>query len=102
THGKNQKPNLFPKRRSSDLKIEVDASENTEKYTVEEGDTLSSIANQFDVKVNDIKERNDLSDSLINIGKVIPFFDVIYFYIKLIDWKSTRLNSSHVSISYAV
>src|SRR5699024_11178784 len=50
-------------------KIEVDASENTEKYTVEEGDTLSSIANQFDVKVNDIKEWNDLSDSLINIGQ---------------------------------
>src|SRR5699024_8844863 len=43
--------------------------ENTEKYTVEEGDTLSSIANQFDVKVNDIKEWNDLSDSLINIGQ---------------------------------
>src|SRR5699024_2164269 len=50
-------------------KIEVDATENTEKYTVEEGDTLSSIANQFDVKVNDIKEWNDLSDSLINIGQ---------------------------------
>src|SRR5699024_12041479 len=30
---------------------------------------LSSIANQFDVKVNDIKEWNDLSDSLINIGQ---------------------------------
>src|SRR5699024_7502790 len=37
-------------------KIEVDTSENTEKYTIEESDTLRSIANQFDVKVKDIKE----------------------------------------------
>src|SRR5699024_1901727 len=38
-------------------------------YVVEEGDTLSGIAGEFDVKVKDIKKWNDLDSSVIVIGQ---------------------------------
>ncbi|GAA0322626.1 LysM peptidoglycan-binding domain-containing protein [Oceanobacillus sp. FSL W7-1281] len=37
-------------------------------YTVEKGDTLSAIAKEFNVSVNDIKEWNNLSSDIIVIG----------------------------------
>lgn len=51
------------------INTEDNTSNSDEVYKVEAGDTLSVIAADYDVKVDDIKEWNDLSDSLINIGQ---------------------------------
>lgn len=40
-------------------------------YTIEAGDTLFSIANQFNVTVSDLQEWNNLSTDLIFVGKTI-------------------------------
>lgn len=49
---------------------EIDNSQFTE-YTVQRGDTLYSIARQFNTTVNDIKSLNNLSSNILSIGQVI-------------------------------
>src|SRR5699024_8714478 len=44
-------------------------------YTIEAGDTLFSIANQFNVTVSDLQEWNNLSTDLIFVGKTISVAD---------------------------
>ena len=41
------------------------------KYTVEKGDTLYGISNQFGVSVTDLKKINNLSSNTINIGQIL-------------------------------
>jgi LysM repeat protein len=40
-------------------------------YIVEKGDTLYSIAKKFDISVNKLKEYNNLSNNLLNVGQKI-------------------------------
>lgn len=40
-------------------------------YTVKPGDTLYSIANKFDISVNELQSINNLSTSLLSIGQVL-------------------------------
>ena len=40
-------------------------------YRVRQGDTLSSIAHMFDVSINDLRRRNDISGSRIHVGDVL-------------------------------
>lgn len=44
-------------------------TENTESYTVVEGDTLSGIGSEFNVTVDKLMEQNDLSSTLIVVGQ---------------------------------
>lgn len=51
-------------------KIQVDEEEKTDDvYKVEKGDTLSAIAADYSVKVKEIKDWNDLSSDIIQIGQ---------------------------------
>lgn len=43
----------------------------TDEYIVKSGDTLYSIARQFDTTVNNIKSLNNLSSNTLNIGQVL-------------------------------
>ncbi|TDE29794.1 LysM peptidoglycan-binding domain-containing protein [Flavobacterium ranwuense] len=38
-------------------------------YVVQKGDTLYSISKKFDLKVDDLKQKNNLSDSILSIGQ---------------------------------
>lgn len=49
----------------------VEAEEGATTYTIEAGDTLFAIANQFDVTIDEIKAWNNLSSDLIIAGKTI-------------------------------
>src|SRR5699024_11522968 len=99
-------------------------------YVVKSGDALFSIANTFDTSIEAITEANELETPNLVVGQslVLPFIGQYYFVqegdslfsiarqfntsveilartnqiLPSIDRKSTRLNSSHVSISYAV
>ena len=42
-----------------------------DKYTVKKGDTLYSIANKFNLSVNELKSINNLSTNLLSIGQVL-------------------------------
>ena len=46
-------------------------SDNQDEYIVELGDTLFSIANKFNVSVNDLIEYNDLPTTVLNVGQVL-------------------------------
>src|SRR5699024_10257278 len=50
---------------------EVEAEETATTYTIEAGDTLFAIANQFNVTVDNLKDWNNLSSDLIIAGKTI-------------------------------
>src|SRR5699024_11719136 len=67
-------------------------------HTVVAGDTLSEIAFEYGVTYEELMEWNDLTTTLIYPGQELKVKKVD----KKTDRKSTRLNSSHVSISYAV
>ncbi|MBR8462548.1 transglycosylase SLT domain-containing protein [Campylobacter sp. faydin G-24] len=56
------------------LIIPVTQSNKSQKYIVQNGDTLVSISKKFNVKVDDIKEANAMASSDLNIGAniVIP------------------------------
>jgi Surface antigen len=51
--------------------VEVEAEETVTTYTIEAGDTLFAIANQFNVTVDNLKAWNNLSSDLIIAGKTI-------------------------------
>ena len=48
-----------------------EVSSDATTYTIEAGDTLFSIANQFDVSVSELQEWNNLTSDLIFVGKTI-------------------------------
>lgn len=49
-----------------------------DSYTVQVGDTLYSIANRFDITVDELKKINNLSNNVLSVGQVlkIPLSDV--------------------------
>ena len=53
-------------------------------YVVEKGDTLYSIAKKFDISVNRLKEYNNLSNNLLNVGQkiLIPIEDDTTYVVK--------------------
>ena len=53
-------------------------------YVVEKGDTLYSIAKKFDISVNKLKEFNELSTNLLNIGQkiLIPIGEETTYVVK--------------------
>src|SRR5690625_6714609 len=79
-------------------------------HVVKRGDTLFKIANTYGTTINQLTQANELNASnqlVIGQTLVIPIVGQFYFVqvgdsLYSIDRKSTRLNSSHVAISYAV
>lgn len=60
-----------------DVKFEKSSiSDQIRVYTVEEGDTLSSIADTFDVSVNTIRWENNISGNNISVGKKLNILPV--------------------------
>lgn len=53
-------------------------------YVVEKGDTLYSIAKQFDISVNKLKEYNNLTNNLLNVGQklLIPIGEDTTYVVK--------------------
>ena len=53
-------------------------------YIVEKGDTLYSIAKKFDISVNKLKEYNNLSNNLLNVGQkiLIPIGEETTYVVK--------------------
>src|SRR5699024_12717873 len=81
----------FPTRRSSDLNVHA----NLFKGTIEDGKAPDADHPGHPVTV--FKEENmALRSALLRINNILDTFE------EMPDRKSTRLNSSHVSISYAV
>ena len=56
--------------------VEVEAEETATTYTIEAGDTLFAIANQFNVTVDNLKAWNNLSSDLIIAGKTISVAEI--------------------------
>src|SRR5690625_6095058 len=84
-----------------------------ETYSVRKGDTLTSISNQSGVSISDLRALNGLQGDHLVIGQKLiikPAPPPAQIYTvksgdtlgQIADRKSTRLNSSHVAISYAV
>ena len=46
-------------------------TDNTIKYTVQKGDSLYSIAREYDVTVDAIKNANNLTSNLLSIGQIL-------------------------------
>ena len=53
------------------LKIPSGNNNSTDEYIVQRGDTLYSIARQFDTTVSNIKSLNNLTSNILTIGQVI-------------------------------
>lgn len=53
-------------------------------YIVEKGDTLYSIAKKFDISVNKLKEYNNLTNNLLNVGQklIIPVDEETTYVVK--------------------
>src|SRR5699024_11883302 len=69
-------------------------------------DTTQTLIEQLQTQIDDLKSKTKqyytlFEDSAKGVGTTIPLNDNLNSF-DLIDRKSTRLNSSHVSISYAV
>lgn len=56
--------------------VEVEGEETATTYTIEAGDTLFAIANQFNVTVDNLKAWNNLSSDLIIAGKTISVAEI--------------------------
>ena len=56
-------------------------------YIVEKGDTLYSIAKKFDISVNKLKEYNNLTSNLLNVGQkiLIPIGEDTTYVVKTGD-----------------
>lgn len=57
-----------------ELKIPLTSQDNntaSKTYTVKTGDTLWSIAKNFDVSVNDLKKANNLTSNLLSVGQIL-------------------------------
>jgi flagellum-specific peptidoglycan hydrolase FlgJ len=52
-------------------KKEIVYAEDIQKYTVVKGDTLYSISKRFNISVEELKRKNNLSDNALSLGQVI-------------------------------
>src|SRR5699024_11940093 len=93
---------LFPSRRSSDLK-DVDLQSWQAIFMPK--NTPKEIISQLNKEINKILNNDEIQNNFSKLGMEVKggspeaLADLIN---REIDRKSTRLNSSHVSISYAV
>jgi LysM repeat protein len=53
---------------ASDPKINMNSND-PNLYEVQKGDTLYSISKKFNVMVDDLKQKNNLSDNALSIGQ---------------------------------
>ena len=53
------------------LKIPSESIDEEETYIVQSGDSLWSIANKYNITVDELKKYNDLTSNLLNIGQVL-------------------------------
>jgi len=53
---------------NSDPKINLDSND-PNLYEVQKGDTLYSISKKFNLLVDDLKQKNNLTDNAISIGQ---------------------------------
>src|SRR5207253_10673197 len=83
----------FPTRRSSDLRAQKEGKKNAK--STETAPAANQPSSEKRVSSNDIAKAPPMPDIKAPAPDLIDFFDSI-------DRKSTRLNSSHVAISYAV
>ena len=73
-------------------------------YTVKSGDTLTSIASNFQVSIRELMQANNLTSSEIKVGEVliIPAKEEIYDYYKIKKndtlYKIARLNNTTAEI----
>src|SRR5699024_12501293 len=89
----------FPTRRSSDLQLlkqELREYEKVTPMTEEEREAL----HEWVAAGNSVHENGSMAS--YESGRPVDFLDVYREEEEIRDRKSTRLNSSHVSISYAV
>src|SRR5699024_12427978 len=98
----NQNANTIPTRRSSDLTIENQAE--TERKMHE---TVQSVEDRYDISEKITEERveyiEEIFEAILKIEEQeAEDRETEEKNDKNLDRKSTRLNSSHVSISYAV
>ncbi len=80
--------------------IKEDNSQSINTYTVQKGDNLYSIANKYDTSVDKLKELNNLSTNIIQIGQVLKIPSNYKEYtIKKGDtlWKLAQENNTTVS-----
>src|SRR5699024_11486651 len=92
----------FPTRRSSDLYNELEGSETPSKYKNMTFSVAVSWIEKGVVELEIFPNFKEMFDQIIEVygkSKKIP---AIKLNAHNTDRKSTRLNSSHVSISYAV
>jgi murein DD-endopeptidase MepM/ murein hydrolase activator NlpD len=64
-----------------ETKVSKKPRDKIEIYTVQKGDTLSTIANKFEISANTIRWANDLSSDNISIGdqlKILPITGIAY------------------------
>ena len=67
-----QANNLITNTLSINQELVIPTENNTTKtYTVQKGDTLYSIARKFNVSVNNLKNINNLSSTLLSIGQTL-------------------------------
>ncbi|MBP6558110.1 MAG: LysM peptidoglycan-binding domain-containing protein, partial [Flavobacterium sp.] len=52
-------------------KKEIVYTEGVEKYTVVKGDTLYSISKKFNISIEELKRKNNLSENSLSLGQMI-------------------------------
>ena len=62
-------------------------------YTVKKGDTLYDIAEKYNVSINDIKEKNNLTSNMLKIGQVLEIPNSSTGEVNYIVQKSDNLNT---------
>src|SRR5690606_40199358 len=96
SHHNHQAFHSFPTRRSSDLIVEMAVDQLPEKYKV-----VYMLKELEDLGITEISASLGLSTSNVKV-RLHRAKTMMKDAIFKIDRKSTRLNSSHVKISYAV
>lgn len=62
-------------------------------YTVKKGDTLYDIAEKYNVSINDIKEKNNLTSNMLKIGQVLEISNSSTGEVNYIVQKGDNLNT---------
>lgn len=63
--GYQAKPKIESKTESDKMEL------NSDQYTVAQGDTLYSISKKYNISIEDLKTKNNLSDNAISIGQIL-------------------------------
>lgn len=68
-------------------------TKNDNIYTVKKGDTLYDIAEKYNVSINDIKEKNNLTSNILKIGQVLEIPNSSTGEVNYIVQKGDNLNT---------